>query len=188
MAESKLNQLTLNEAAVKAALRDYYVKVLEGIEDQLIDILKQEVMVTMHGDGPGKPAWREELRDSMTELLREIATDYIELGAGAPALLGRKGRAKKVRAMIIAVGGGSAVGNPFIAAGPSGRSVWDDDITGKKPSAAKSEYALPEQFNQVGNFFIENAAQRIAVRAANALDEASANIPDSIFSKNIYTQ
>ena len=33
MAESKINQLTINEAAVKAALRDYYVKVLEGIED-----------------------------------------------------------------------------------------------------------------------------------------------------------
>lgn len=188
MAESKINQLTLNEVAVKAALRDYYVKVLEGIEDQLIDILKQEVMVTTHGDGPGKPAWREELRDSMTELLREIATDYIELGAGAPALLGQKGLAKKVRAMIVAVGSGSVVGNSFIMAGPPGRSVWDDDITGKQPSAAKSEYALPERFNQIGNFFIENAAQRIIARAANALDEASANIPDSIFSRNIYTQ
>ena len=188
MAESKINQLTINEAAVKAALRDYYVKVLEGIEDQLIEILKQEVMVTMHGDGPGKPAWREELRDSMTEVLREIATDYIELGAGAPALLGRKSLAEKVRAMIIAVGSGSVVGNSFIMAGPPGRSVWDDDITGKQPSAAKSEYALLEQFNQVGNFFIENAAQRIAARAVNALDAAAANLPDSIFSGNIHTQ
>ena len=66
--------------------------------------------------------------------------------------------------------------------------VWDDDITGKQPSAAKSEYALPEQFNQVGNFFIENAAQRIAARAVNALDAAAANLPDSIFSGNIHTQ
>ena len=57
-------------------------------------------MVTMHGDGPGKPAWREELRDSMTEVLREIATDYIELGAGAPALLGRKSLAEKVRILL----------------------------------------------------------------------------------------
>lgn len=177
----------MNEAAVKAALRDYYIGVLEKVEDQLIEILKQEVMATVHGDGPGKPKWREELRDSIQEVSREIVADYIELGAGAPALLEREGIAKKVRAMIIEAGGGSAVGNPAIHYGPRGRSVWDEDITGRHPSQTDSTKDLPAGFNQVGNHFIEDAMVQIVVRIGNALDEASANLPASIFADNIRT-
>lgn len=90
-------------------------------------------MQTVHGDGPGKPKWREELRSSIRELYCDIANEYIELGAGAPALLGQADIAKKVRAMIIEAGGGSAVGRTPITAGPPGRSVWTRTLRGNTP-------------------------------------------------------
>lgn len=64
-----------------------------------------------------------------------------------------------MKAMLIAEGAGSAAGGAPIHAGPPGRSVWDDDLSGKKPSTAKSEYNLPGAFNQPGNHFIDNAVK-----------------------------
>lgn len=145
-------------------------------------------MQTVHGDGPGKPKWREELRSSIRELYCDIANEYIELGAGAPALLGQADIAKKVRAMIIEAGGGSAVGRTPITAGPPGRSVWDEDIAGKHPSQVKSSYSLPEAFNQEGNHFIENAMDRLGVFLVETLDAAAEDIPSSIFCDNIFVQ
>lgn len=180
--------LILNADNVKKALSDYYLAALIKVEDRLIEILKEEVMNTVYGDGPGKPKWREELRNSIRELSRTVTDQYIELGAGAPALIGQEGIAKKVRAMIVEEGGGSAVGNPPIHRGPKGRSVWDDDITRRRPSKSNSTSLLPSEFNQPGNHFIENAVKRIQTVMVDTINEASRNLPITIFSDNLSTK
>ena len=53
-----LNTFSINTKALMNKLRAYYVKALKDAEDQLIEIMKDQVMVTVYGDGPGKPEWR----------------------------------------------------------------------------------------------------------------------------------
>ena len=83
--------------------------------------------------------------------------------------------------MIVKAGSGSAVGNAPIHAGPTGRSVWDGDVTGKHPSKTKSEYELPDAFNQTGNQFIENAMRMMQTEFGQLTEIAFATTPDSCY-------
>lgn len=83
--------------------------------------------------------------------------------------------------MIIAYGGGSAVGNPPITAGPYGREVWDDDVAGKHPSKANAVYALPEPFNQVGNKFVQKSEDAFVERFQKIMNDAMNNLPKDFF-------
>ena len=121
---------------------------MERAADKLIELMREEVQRTVEGDGPGKPAWRDKLAADIKVVFRDIVNDAIEFGVGADY---SEGTWEHVRAMLIAYGGGSAAGNAAIQAGPYGREVWNEDLSGKHPSSAQSEYFLPDRFNQPGN-------------------------------------
>lgn len=83
--------------------------------------------------------------------------------------------------MLISEGGGSAAGGSPIHAGPPGREVWDDDLSGKHPSRAKTEYDLPDAFNQPGNHFVQNAVKLMEKHYNDILADLAASIPDAVF-------
>ena len=143
-----------NEAAFKAALQPYLVEAMENATDELLKIMKINVHKTVHGDGPGKPDWRKELDSDLRRLYINVADYYVEGAVGTDYEVKS---AEAYRAMVINYGSGSAIGDAPIHAGPEGRMVWDEDMTGKHPSTAKTEYDLPDEFNQVGNHFIEQS-------------------------------
>lgn len=177
----KCNVISLSNA-VKTALQKYYTDALDAATDQLLDLMQKEVLKTIWGDGPGKPAWREKISRMLRVVNREAAEHYIEHGVGLPD---QQKQTDLIKAMIIEYGAGLAVGNPPIKAGPTGRMVWDDDITGRFPSEAMTSYELPKEFNQVGNFFVENAMKLMKKHFNDILEAASRDLPDSIFYQNV---
>lgn len=152
-------------------------KALEAEGRKLAGIMKQEVQHTTHGDAPGKPAWRDHIERNIGQTATTITTDAISIDVGYDY----DGKSDEVRAMIVAHGSGDKAdgGGNRITAGPPGRSVWDEDVTGKHPSRAKSTYELPEEFNQHGNQFVENAMRRMRTQFGEYVEEAFREMPSS---------
>lgn len=145
--------------------------------ERLIKHMRHEVECTTHGSAPGKPAWRKEIAESIQHTATAVTGDSVSMDFGySPS-----DKADEVRAMIVEAGSGSVVGNAAIHAGPTGRSVWDDDVTGKHPSKAKSEYDLPEAFNQTGNQFVENAMRMMQTEFGQLTEIAFATTPDGCY-------
>lgn len=116
--------------------------------------MEREVLRTTHGGAPGKPEWRKDLRERIGIVSETVANGVIEaeIGVDSNMLF-----VDFVKAMIIAYGSGNKVGNGSIEAGPTGREVWDDNVDGKKSSTAEGNWLLPDEFNQRGNQFVDNA-------------------------------
>ena len=143
--------------------------------------MKREVGRTTHGGAPGKSAWRDEITRNLTHVATAVSGDSVSMDFGySPS-----DKADLVRAMIVEDGSGSAVGNDPIHAGPTGRSVWDEDVSGKHPSRAKSEYNLPSEFNQVGNQFVENAVRMMQTEFGRATEAVFATTPDDAYYGNV---
>lgn len=181
---SKCNELFLRGGSVKWQLKQHYVKAMEEAERRLINLMKREVMKTVDGDGPGKPEWRKEMTGILQEVYQIIADEYIEAGVGIPS---DETLSTIVKAMVILEGAGSAAGNSPIRSRP-GEEVWNDDLSGKWRSSAKTEYLLPDGFNQKGNHFVENAMKLMRKHFNDVLREASANLPDSVFYMNVLSK
>ena len=137
---------------------------IEG--EKLMAIMKREVQSTTHGGAPGKPSWRDALKSGIKR------QETRKTGAALEMDFGYKpgSESELVRAMIITEGGGSAVGNAPITAGPTGRSVWDDDVSGRYPSQAESEHELPDAFNQQGNEWLKSALIQYEGRYGDVLE------------------
>ena len=175
-------KLSLNTGNVMNAIRQHFIRAMSEAEDKQLDIMEREVMRTVHGNGPGKPAWREETREKLEVIEQTIADDVIESKVG----FDRKGLFTSfVKAMIVSEGAGSAAGNAAIYAGPPGRMVWDNDMSSKHPSTAKSTYNLPAGFNQEGNQFVSNAIRLMEKHYDNIIATAWASLPESIFYGNV---
>jgi len=175
------NQLSLDEAALMSILRDEAQNALELEGQKLLIHMRQEVHRTVGGGGPGKPAWRNELASKLDKIASSVSDSAVSMDFGySPS-----GKADLVRAMIVEAGAGSAAGNAPIHAGPTGRSVWDDDVSGQHPSRAKSEYLLPAEFNQAGNQFVENAMRIMQTYFGDITEFVFATVPDSAYYGNV---
>lgn len=175
------NQLSLNEAALMSIFRDEAQNALTLEGQKLLFYMRQEAQRTVGGGGPGKPAWRSELAANLNHLATAVTDTSVSMDFGySPS-----GKADLVRAMIIEAGAGSAAGNAPIHAGPTGRSVWDDDVSGQHPSRAKTEYLLPAAFNQAGNRFMENAMRIMQTFYGDITEYVFATIPDSAYYGNV---
>lgn len=178
----KCNSLTMNDGALKAALKPYLLKALADAEDKFLELMEQEVMRTVEGGGPGKPAWRANVRDSLKVVEEMITDDYLEAKVGFDA---NATYTSFIKAMLISEGAGSAAGGSPIQAGPTGRAVWDNDLSGKHPSRAQTTYDLPAGFNQPGNHFVENAVRLMRVHFDDVISNAVDAIPDSVFASAV---
>lgn len=143
--------------------------------------MRREVYHTTHGGAPGKPEWRKEIADNLSRVAIAVTDTSVSVDVGySPS-----DKADEVRAMIVAAGSGSDAGNAPIHAGPTGRSVWDENMSGKHPSRAKSEYLLPVEFNQKGNQFIENAMRMMKTDFGDVTEAVFASVPDSVYYGNV---
>lgn len=183
--KSKLYKLSINTDALIRDIFRYYLKALDRAEDRLIELMRQEIQKTTHGGAPGKPEWRNQISAMLKEVSREVTADYIKAEVGLSDKVLGTFQWLLVRAMIIAEGSGSEVGNPPIQAGPYGREVWNSSLTGKKPSKAMTTYYLPAAFNQEGNHFIENAVKLMKKEYEGILDEAARNMPANIVARHV---
>lgn len=184
MSDSVWNKLTLDETAVMTQIKRHLIKTLRDAEKRLLDIMESEVLKTVYKGAPGKPEWREELKDSLRVLEEEITDEYMRADVGADV---RPYTYQFVRAMLITYGGGSrAYKGKRIKAGPKGRQVWTSDLDGMQPSRAESVYFLPKEFNQKGNQFVRNAAKLMQKYFKDILDEAVMTLPSSVFFGNVH--
>lgn len=175
------NEISLDEGALLAILRDEAQNALELEGRKLLNHMRQEIQRTVNGGGPGKPSWRNELAANLDKLAASVTDSAVSMDFGySPSC-----KTDLVRAMIVEAGSGSAVGNAPIHAGPTGRSVWDDDVSGQHPSRAKSEYLLPEGFNQRGNQFMENAMRIMQTCFGDITEFVFSTVPDSAYYGNV---
>lgn len=178
--KTELNSLSLSSGVLEEIKR-HFMRAFAQAEDELLEIMEREIMQTVHGNGPGKPAWRDQMREKL-EVVEEIFCDaYLEAKVGLDENMALT---ELVKAMIIAEGAGSAgESGQCIVAGPAGRSVWDDDISGKHPSKVQTPYMLPPGFNQSGNHFVQNAMTIMRSKFRDILTGAMSSLPDSVLSK-----
>ena len=148
---------------------------LEG--RRLILHMRREIERTTDGGAPGKPAWRKEISEGLRKVSETVGSDAVSVEIGYEA----KNTAAAVRANIVNEGSGSVVGNPPIHAGPTGRNVWDSDLSGQHPSKAKSEYLLPASFNQKGNQFLENAMRLMQTEFGEMTEVVFSTLPPDTF-------
>lgn len=174
-------QWSVNTARMKTQLVNHFVRALKRAEQQLIQLMKEQMPSRVYGDGPGDPDWIKAMLKDIKEVYKDVATNYIEVGVGLPY---EEGTWQAVRAMVVEAGAGSAAGNPPIQTRPR-ESVWNDDLTGKHESEAKSWYYLPDAFNQEGNQWVENAMKLMAKYFDDIMEDACNSVPASIFYNNI---
>ena len=175
------NEISLDEGALLTILRDEAQNALELEGRKLLNHMRQEIQRTVDGGGPGKPGWRNEIASKLNKLASEVSDSAVSMDFGySPS-----GKADLVRAMIVEAGSGSAAGNAPIHVGPTGRSVWDDDVSGQHPSRAKSEYLLPAAFNQRGNQFMENAMRIMHTSFGDITEFVFSTVPDSAYYGNV---
>lgn len=175
------NRISLDEAALMAALRAEAKDALELEGQRLLSHMQREVMNTTHGSAPGKPDWRKEVAQNLDKTAVAVTDESVSMDFGySPS-----DKADEVRAMVVEAGSGSAVGNESITAGPNGRSVWNSELDGKHPSRAKSVYKLPAEFNQKGNKFVENAMRIMQTEFGTITEAVLATTPDSAYYGNV---
>lgn len=180
----RCNELSLDEGALMAALTETAKQGLLMEGEALLAVMRAEAGRTTNGGAPGKPEWRREIARNLNHMATAIASDGISMDFGYSP----DSPADEVRAMVVNEGSGSAAGGETIHAGPTGRSVWDGELSGRHPSRAKSEYDLPQGFNQKGNRFVENAVRRMQTRFGDRLDAAFAAEPDSTYYGNVHVR
>ena len=139
----------------------------------------------MHGLGNDYLFVYGDVPDDIEDICRRLSDRHFGAGSDGMIYISPSGKADLVRAMIVEAGSGSAVGNAPIHAGPTGRSVWGNDVSGQHPSRAKSEYLLPAEFNQKGNQFVENAMRIMETAYGDITEFVFATVPDSVYYGNV---
>lgn len=167
----EFNALSFASSAADA-IRQHFISALRDSEEVFLEIMEREVLRTVNGGGPGKPGWRASIRDRL-DIVEETFTDsFLE---GKVGLDNDLLYSDFVKAMLIAYGSGSAgLTGICMTAGPAGRIVWDDDLSGQGPSKVQEQRMLPSGFNQSGNEFIENSVRIMKNRFTQILNDALA--------------
>jgi len=169
MGKTVIRDWDFDSALAVKKIQGYLLVELVAAEPKFIDLMQQEIRESKHGDGPGKPDWRDETAAAVKAIYDTIGNTYIEMSIG-PDLQANSFEA--IRAMVVEAGAGSAVGNPPIQAGPFGRTVFNDDLDGVIASQVKVPYLLPTTYNQEGNHFVSDTIKRAESYLKNVFDQA----------------
>ena len=148
----KTGTLSINTAAIEKELTAYFYQFIEKFCDTAIEYFRSEIPMSANG-APGKPGWRDDLRDAIKTLSVEAANGVIRGEVGTDYLAGSR---EYIIAMIVDQGQ-----TPPVMTRP-GEITWDGDMYPHR-SNAKTSYHIP-QFEQEGINFIERARKRIKQR------------------------
>lgn len=179
----RCNRISLDTGAVLADLKAAAAAALREEGETLMAAMRQEVRMTTDGNTPGQSAWRDHIASNIQHVSTTITGTGIEMEFGYSP----DSEADTVRAMVVAYGSGDKAegGGTRIHAGPTGRQVWNADLSGRKSSAAQSEYDLPEAFNQRGNLFVDNAIKRTRAKFGNHLAATFRTLPSATFYRRV---
>lgn len=177
-----VNKIQIDGKGVSQDLRDYYLEKLKEAEDLLLKCMDEE----LNNWTAGKPKWTEEIRRNLRVVERIVTENYVMSLVGLPYTM-QDDEYAYLRAMVVAYGVGSSsqYGSGEKVHTKPGQMVLDNELAGRKQSSAESEYDLPDGFNQEGNNFVENAVLKMRVMFKDILENATAEIPNRIFAKNI---
>lgn len=175
------NLISMNTAAVENALKQAFYVALEKAAQELVDIMRKEIPT---GNLPGKPEWRNALRNDIHVLNRTVSGSMMQMNVGPD--LGQGGMQEFgdfVKAMLINYGSGSRATPPGapIQTWP-GKVSWDDNLDRLRVSPnVHSAYKLPRGFNQKGSKYYENSVRIMRSRYKQIMDSVLANFDFSIF-------
>lgn len=161
-----------------------YMEIMQAIENELskigdrfVAIAKHEVMNTTDNGAPGRKAWRRHMANNIRKFPMREENGMLILPVGLEL---NKGTSEWIRALVITYGSGykaetdGGTGMP-IHARPM-ETVWDSELSGEHISNAWTPFFLPDEFNQIGNMWLENTMRRIQPE----LDNLQARVPDII--------
>lgn len=80
--KSVVHSLRLDEAKLQKKLEDYFIAAMMQATDELLKIMKVNVNETVHGEGPGKPKWRQELDRELHQLYMRAANGFVKSAVG----------------------------------------------------------------------------------------------------------
>lgn len=149
-------------------LKEHLFEALELSANLLLEAMKIEIP---KGNLPGKPEWRDNLRDDLRILNREFSNTGASMAVGHPY---EEPSPDFIKAMLINYGGGSRSDfhGPPIQTWP-GKISWDDNLDNLIVSPnVRTHYFLPKGFNQKGSHYFENAVRIIRNQYFKIMQEA----------------
>ena len=78
----RCNEISLDEGALMAALTENARQGLLAEGDVRLSIMRAEVGRTLHGDAPGKSAWRAEIAANLEHVATVVSSDGISVDFG----------------------------------------------------------------------------------------------------------
>lgn len=169
-----------NSSTLMNRLMPVLIPAIETAADQYIKKMgqyaKEKTAIGKTGQGaPGAPEWRSDVGNDLKRMNLQRSVDGIEIEVG---VYGDEALQKRVE--VINTGSGNKAGGPAMKYGPAGRSVWNDDLSGRTVSETTRTGNMPDGFNNTGNQFAEshrrdgereraNYATRIATHIANII-------------------
>ena len=141
----------IDQQRIVSALIGEFERALDAAADELLKWMKAAIP---SGNLPGKPEWRDKLESDIRKFGKKVAQEYACVCVGVPY---ENESYEMARALLIHYGGGSRglTGIPIHT--KPGMFTWNDDMTGKRQSSAKSVYELPDGFNQKGSRYFDEA-------------------------------
>lgn len=146
-----------NSSTLMNRLRPVLVPAIETAADQYIKKMgqhaKETTAIGKTGQGaPGAREWRSDVGNDLKRMNLQVSVDAIEIDVG---IYGDESLQKRVE--VINTGSGNKAGGPAMEYGPYGRSVWNDDLSGRTTSETTRTGDMPDGFNNTGNQFAQKA-------------------------------
>ena len=152
-------KIKVDKRGLLTDIRRYVKQAMDKIEERYIE----EMLTELELADPHEIRydWLEETKDAIRHLSEDITEDYMEYVVGAFEGDNQSPNDYAwMRSMVVTYGMGSGAGGVPVYAGPRGRLVYNENLTGMKPSDRDYEL-LPKSWNHPGTHFIDNATANL---------------------------
>jgi len=177
------NKISFDEAGFRNELMGYIRAGMDSFEKRYLEIMSDKIMKFEHTQYYFKTVVSNELKH-IEEILTDGVLTYIAGFDAASA-----DHFDLMKAYVIAFGMGSLgkTGKP-IHAGPQGRMVYDDMLSGQHPSEIPGEgWFMPDSWNHPGMDFVTatNNDPLVQTEFIKTFEMVCKNLPLNIVSKHI---
>ena len=178
----KCNTLRLDTKALMQEIRAYLESAMDDVAEKAIEAWEIEILAA----GAGRTRWREEAGKAISIIKRMVTDEYMNIEFGIPDA-GYTDMDYYNRIQVALWGN---QGSGPLRSKP-GQYVYGKTMDGDlHMSEAETEYNLPAGFNQLadGGKMLENAIKLTRKYFEDAIKQAAANIPSSVFYGNLYVE
>jgi hypothetical protein len=168
-----------------AAIIEVKMKMVEVLEEAS-EIYMEIIASKLDGGPPGRTEWQENLGQDLKIVERDVATTILTYKISTDYIYNFRGFGdyEVMRAFLINYGSGSRGLTGIAIHTRPGELVWDNDLFEIHPSNAKTEYNLPDGFNQAGSYVFEEAYREFKPQFAAMVERAWNSINWGKFLKN----